>query len=38
MGSKSGNTYYIVILVGAQVQNVQKNYHHFDMIKSSSAK
>ena len=38
MGSKSGNTYHIMILVGAEVQNVQDNYHHFDAIQSSSAK
>ena len=32
MGSKSGNNHYIVILVGAEMKNVQKNYHDFDTI------
>ena len=38
MGSKSGNTYHIMILVGAEVENVQENYYHFDTIQSISAK
>ena len=38
MGSNSRNTDYIAIFVGAEVQNVQENYSHFDMLQSSSAK
>ena len=38
VGSKSGNTYHIVISVGAEVQNLLENYHHFDTMQSSSVK
>ena len=38
MGFISGNIYQIMILVGAEMQNVQDNYHHYDTMQSSAPK